>query len=141
MINTKWSLLNFPEFIDARGSLLPIELNSHFPFNVKRTYFVRAINNSVVRGGHAHYLEQEVFIAISGSIKARIHDGQVEKEILLDTPTKALYVNTNCWHEFTEFTDEAILFALSSTPYLPGEDNYCTDKTVFLTQNQTQKNI
>jgi dTDP-4-dehydrorhamnose 3,5-epimerase-like enzyme len=132
MKDAKWSILNFTQFNDDRGSLIPIELDEKFPFTVKRTYFVRANNPQIIRGAHSHLIEEEVFIAVSGKILARVHDGETETEIWLDSPTKALYVKQHCWHEFTQFSDDAVLFALSSTHYMPGEVNYETDKEKFL---------
>jgi dTDP-4-dehydrorhamnose 3,5-epimerase-like enzyme len=135
MNNKKWSIINLSQFNDDRGSLIPIELDENFPFEVKRMYFVRAKNNQTIRGAHAHIIEEEVFMAVSGKILARIHDGTTETEIWLDDPTTALYVKTNCWHEFTQFSDDAVLLALSSTHYLPGETNYVMDKEKFLSKN------
>lgn len=132
MESNKWSLLNFPRFNDNRGSLIPIELDKKIPFTVKRIYFVQANDKNTIRGAHAHIIEEEVFMAVNGKILARIHDGTTETEIWLDDPTTALYVKTDCWHEFTQFSDDAILLALSSTHYLPGEVNYVTDKNAFL---------
>lgn len=128
-----WKILHFPQFEDTRGSLVPFELDQNFPFEVKRVYLVTGKKNAV-RGAHAHKVESEVFVAVSGTVKMTVHDTKTETEIWLDTSTKAVFVPTNCWHEFSDFSDDAVLLCFSSTHYLPGASNYITDKNEFLNQ-------
>lgn len=126
-----YKILNFPLFKDFRGSLIPFELNNNFPFAVKRVYLVTA-NNHAKRGGHAHKIESEMFVAAQGSVKALIHDGTKEEVITLDQQNRGLVVHPYCWHEFYDFSADAVLLCFSSTHYLPGEENYIIDKEVFL---------
>jgi len=126
----KYRLIEFPHFNDSRGSLTPFELDDKFPFVVKRVYTVTG-NPGEVRGAHAHLQESEVFVAVSGTIVATIDDGKKCERITLDHPSKALYVGTMCWHEFLEFSKDAVLLCFSSTHYLPGETNYITDREAF----------
>ncbi|PID70598.1 dTDP-6-deoxy-3,4-keto-hexulose isomerase [bacterium DOLZORAL124_38_8] len=128
-----WQILSVPQFEDARGTLVPFELDESFPFDVKRVYLVTGKQN-VTRGAHAHIVEEEVFVCVNGRVKMTVNDKQQETDIWLDTPTKAVYVPTQCWHEFSEFSDDAILLCFSSTHYLPGEQNYITNKQEFLKQ-------
>lgn len=123
----------FPLFEDLRGGLIPFELDENFPFDVKRVYLVTAKNNQT-RGGHAHKIESELFVAAQGTIKAKVQDASGEKIINLDAQNKGLEVSPYCWHEFYDFSEDAVLLCFSSTHYLPGEDNYITDKEVFLNQ-------
>lgn len=117
-------------FSDERGETVPLEFCDEFPFEVKRIYWITG-NSEAVRGGHAHKKEEEVFVAVSGSVLAKIHNGEEEKEILLDAKNKALYVAEYCWHEFTDFSPDAVLLCLSSTHY-SGRDEYIEDKEEFL---------
>ena len=55
-----------------------------------------------------------------------------EKEIILNNPTQAIFVPVNCWHEFNNFSPDCVLLCFSSVHYLPGENNYITDKSEFL---------
>lgn len=128
-----YKILDFPLFNDSRGGLVPFELDSHFPFTVKRIYLVTA-NNRAKRGGHAHKIESEMFVAAQGSIKALVHNGTKEEIITLDQQNRGLLVHPYCWHEFYDFSDDAVLLCFSSTPYLPGETNYIVDKATFLAQ-------
>lgn len=126
--------LEFPHFADQRGTLTPFELDEKFPFTVKRVYVVTAESDQI-RGGHAHKVESEVFVAANGTIKALVNDGGDDQTIELDARNKALVVHPGCWHEFYDFSDDAVMLCFSSTHYLPGEENYITDKAEFLTQN------
>jgi len=127
---SNFKLLEFPAHTDARGTLTPIEFDDSLPFTPQRVYY--AYNTKAARGGHCHLQEKEIFICLGGSCRALIDsDGQGKQEILLDSPTKALYVSTHVWHEFDDFSDGATLLCLSSTHYLPGEQNYETDYEEF----------
>lgn len=127
----KYKIIKFPKFTDKRGDLIPFELDQNFPFKVKRVYLVTSKNNST-RGGHAHKIESEVFVAAKGKITALINDGTQDIEIVLDDSNKALLVQKHCWHEFHDFSEDAVMLCFSSTHYLPGEENYITDKEAFL---------
>ena len=125
----KYEILEFPKFEDERGETVVFEFDQSFPFAVKRTY---AVTGKKLRGAHAHLVESEVFVAISGQITARVNDGSGDKEISLDSRKKALLVRPKCWHEFYDFSPNAVLLCFSSTPYLPGAENYIADKAEFL---------
>lgn len=127
----KYEILHFPYFSDERGDLIPFEFDNKFPFKVKRSYLVTA-NRGRIRGGHAHIQEDEVFAAVYGDIRAIVDEGAGEEEVLLDRKNKALLVRSDCWHEFRDFSPDAVMLCFSSTPYIPGEDNYITDKVTFL---------
>ncbi len=129
----KFKILNFPFFSDTRGDLIPFELNEKFPFPVKRVYLVTSKGDQI-RGGHSHLIEDELFVAASGSITAIVNDGTGDRKIQLDQKNKALLVRKNCWHEFKNFSPEAVLLCFSSTHYLPGPENYIMSKEEFLRQ-------
>ncbi len=131
----KFEVIDFPYFSDARGELIPFEFDANFPFPVKRIYLVTA-KDGQVRGGHAHLVEDEIFVAASGTITALVHDGENEAEIVLDQKNKALLVRKDCWHEFHNFSSDAVMLCISSTHYLPGEGNYILDKEKFLKNHE-----
>ncbi|MBP9718700.1 FdtA/QdtA family cupin domain-containing protein [Candidatus Gracilibacteria bacterium] len=116
-----------PVFSDGRGSLSVAE-NTHLPFPIKRVYFL--FDTKEMRGGHAHRKEQEVFICVSGSFKAKIHDGKRWKSYTLNKPGQALYTGAMIWHQFEDFSDNAIMLALSSTSY-EGQKGYIVDLELF----------
>jgi dTDP-4-dehydrorhamnose 3,5-epimerase-like enzyme len=126
----RFQVFNVPYIRDEKGGLVPFEFGEDFPFLVKRSYFVTA-HDGGMRGGHAHKREEEVFFAASGSMIAVVEDAQGIEEILLNAPNKALWIKTGCWHEFKDFSENAVLGAFSSTHYLPGDQNYEMDRSVF----------
>ncbi|HID92323.1 TPA: WxcM-like domain-containing protein [Candidatus Peregrinibacteria bacterium] len=122
----------FPQHTDTRGSLVPLEFDENLPFTPKRVYFLHSTPEDMIRGAHSHFIEEEIFMCIAGSCTALIDfDGTGKKEILLDSAQKAIYVGKNVWHEFKNFTPNAILLCLSSVNYLPGESNYELDYEEF----------
>ncbi len=125
----KFKLIEFPLFSDKKGTLIPFEF-SDIPFPVKRVYLVTG-KKEVPRGQHAHIIEDELFVAVSGSILIKINDGIKDYEFLLDKPNRGLLVKKNCWHELHNFTKDTIVMAFSSTEYLPGSKNYITNKEEF----------
>ena len=127
----KYEIIHFPYFTDERGDLIPFEFDEKFPFEVKRSYLVTA-NKGRMRGGHSHLQEDEIFVAVSGMIKAIVNDGVGDEEVLLDRKNKALLVRADCWHEFHDFSADAVMLCFSSVHYTPGEENYIMNKEEFL---------
>ena len=125
----KFEIISFPLFSDDRGETVPFELGPDFPFLVKRTYIVTGKEDQI-RGGHAHKEEEELFVAISGTVKALVNDGNGDQEIILDAKNKGLLIRAHCWHEFTNFSKDAVLLAFSSTHY-NGNGEYLEDKENF----------
>lgn len=130
-MHSKFYTTEFPYFSDERGGLIPFEFDEKFPFKAARAYLVTAHKNQV-RGGHAHKVESEMFVAAHGTITALVNDGSGDEIITLNAQNKALVVKPFCWHEFYDFSDDAVLLCFSSTHYLPGEENYIMDKEAFL---------
>ncbi len=130
---TKYQLIDFPYFKQPIGETTVFEFDKNFPITVKRIYF---ITGKEKRGGHAHYVENEMFVAVSGEVTAKVCDGTNKAEIVLKKPNKALFVPANIWHEFTDFSDNAVLACFSSTHFNPDKKDYVCDKTEFLKQFQ-----
>lgn len=132
----KFAILDFPKFAGESGELIPVELDKLIPFEVKRVYFLKEVPIGVKRGGHAHLIEKEVFVCIQGQCTALVdEDGNGKKKYILNNPTKAIFLDTNVWHEFMHFSPGAILLAFSSTNYLPGPQNYLDDYEKFCAMN------
>jgi len=112
---------------DARGGLSVINWKN-LPFTPKRVYFL--FDTKGKRGGHAHRQEKEVFVCIKGSFKARIHDGVRWHSYSMKAPGQAIYTDKMMWHEFDDFTPDAVMLAISSTPY-KGTKGYILDFDEF----------
>jgi dTDP-4-dehydrorhamnose 3,5-epimerase-like enzyme len=114
----------------GRGKLVPVELDSNIPFDVKRVYCLWNVPQGIIRGAHAHTIEQEFFLCIRGKCHIKVSpDGDPPQKIVLHSPNRGIFVDNLVWHEFSDFSPDAILLCFSSTEYLP--DNYITDFKEF----------
>lgn len=121
-MNKPFSLYTLKNINDPKFIMTPVELKDYIDFEVKRTYFI--VNPRSDAGAHCHYLEKEFFIMIQGTCTATIDRGKGVEEIPLEGPKQALYVPNYVWHGFKNFSDNAILLALSSTNYKPSREDY-----------------
>lgn len=113
-----------------RGKLVPVELDSNIPFEVKRVYYLWNVPQGSVRGAHAHTIEKEFFVCIRGKCHIKVSpDGDSPHKIVLNSSHRGIFVDNLVWHEFSDFSPDAILLCFSSTSYLP--DNYITDFEEF----------
>lgn len=133
----KYRFWKLPLFTDHRGALCAVEF-SPLPFRPKRMYFIYDVKE--LRGGHAHEKEKEVFICIKGSFRATIHDGTRRRNFFMNKPGQALYTDALVWHQFDLFSNDAVMLALSSTPY-KGTKRYIIDfeKFLILCKKRTKK--
>lgn len=108
----------------------PLELKEYINFDVKRIYFIsEPIGNT---GQHCHMKEEELFIMTKGSCTAVIDRGNGLEDIELCGPTDAIYVANYIWHGFKDFSDDAVLLAVSSTNYNPNRSDYIEDYEEYL---------
>jgi len=127
-----FEFFNLTKFDDHRGTLVPLELKKYINWSPKRVYY--AINNKNGRGGHAHRKECELFICLQGEMTVKLHDGQNWRTERLKSPLDAVKVDNMIWHEFTDFSKDAILLAVSSTNY--DSKDYIRDFDQFLIESQ-----
>lgn len=112
----------------------PAELHEYFDFDVKRVYFITEPKEET--GSHCHLQEKEFFVLVQGSCVAEIDLGDGLEEFEMSGPSEdeadAIYVANYVWHHFKDFSDDAILLALSSTNYDPSRDDYIEDYDEYL---------
>lgn len=123
----KYTLNNIPT---EKSIMTPLELKEYLDFDVKRLYFVTKITDKT--GGHAHKEEVEFFIMIQGSCTAVIDRGNGKEDIPFEGPKEAIYVPNYVWHGFKDFSEGAILLALSSTNYRADRSDYIEDYDEYL---------
>jgi len=116
-------------FSDGRGFLVPIELGSDIPFNVKRIYYIGAVDHDVIRGRHAHKALHQILICISGSVTVTLDNTIEKQEIVLDDPTIGLHIGPLVWREMAKFSVGAVLLVLASQHY--DESDYLRSYEVF----------
>ena len=115
MENTKLKLFN--TYNDKYGKLIPLESNDNIPFDIKRVYYIYDVEEKVRRGFHSHKNLHQVLICVHGTVKILVKTPKKEKIIVLDDPTKGLYIGPNIWREMYDFEDGAVLLVLASEHY------------------------
>lgn len=130
MKKSNHELIEFKSFGDDRGSLIAIEKGNNSPFEIKRVYYIFDNMDGVERGFHAHMNLKQIAIAITGSCTFIIDDGNKREEILLNSPSKGLYIEGLTWREMKNFSKNCVLVVLASEPY--DENDYIRDYETFL---------
>jgi dTDP-4-dehydrorhamnose 3,5-epimerase-like enzyme len=121
-------IIDIPKVHDERGSLAVIE-KELIPFKIKRVYYLYDVPADSYRGGHAHKRQESLIIALSGSFEVIVDDGVEKKRIMLNKPTKGLYIPTNIWREIDNFSSGAVCLVLASTEF--DEAEYIRDYNEF----------
>ncbi len=125
-----YMLLNFKVRGDHDGKLVALEKNEDFPFAIKRVYYIWDTAEQTVRGKHSHRNLEQVVVCVSGSCEFILDDGFKRKTIRLDSPSQGLYLQSNIWREFTNFSSDCIVMVLASEHY--NESDYIRDYDQFL---------
>lgn len=120
--------IKLPIFEDDRGILVPIEIKDYLDFPIKRVYYVTEVTKP--RGGHAVKFEKKMYVCQKGKIKARFHDGKEWQEFQMEGPADAIIMKDMCFRDFTDFSPDAVLMAISSVNYVP--DDYIYDLDEFI---------
>lgn len=113
----------------AVGHLHLAYLNE-LPFEVKRVFWVTDTPVDVIRGGHAHYLTEELLVAVRGRIEITLRwpDGSTA-ETVAASPDHATYIPPYAWREL-RYSADAVQLVLASSNYDPAE--YIRDKYTWL---------
>lgn len=130
----KLKKLKFKSFLDERGCLTAIEMKDYVDWPVKRVYYLTDVTKP--RGGHAVRHEQKIYICQKGTVKARLHDGEKWNEFELHGPDDAILMNGMCFRDFYDFSADAVLMAISSVNYVPGD--YIYDLEEFIKEVRDQ---
>jgi quercetin dioxygenase-like cupin family protein len=116
-MQTHFTILQLPTFMDPRGALTVLE--KALPFEVVRMYWIYGADGQT-RGGHRHTYTRQALIAVSGHISIYMNDGITEEVVELEHPNQCLLVEPKDWHAMT-FGPNSILMVLSSHSYDRGE--------------------
>ena len=122
--------IDFQKHGDQRGMLVALEENHEIPFTIKRVYYMYDTVTGVRRGYHAHKKLEQILIAVHGSCKIHLDDGEDTEEVLLDKPYEGIYISNNMWREMYDFSDDAVLLVLASEYY--DESDYIRSYPDFL---------
>lgn len=115
---------------DHRGKLIAVEALKDIPFEIKRMYYIFDTGSDEARGFHAHKHLEQLIIAMNGSCRFVLDDGNTREEIVLNRPDIGLYIGKNMWREMYDFTGDCKLVVLASIYY--DEKEYIRDYNEFL---------
>lgn len=134
-MDTKW--IDFQKHGDDRGSLVVAEYEDDIPFIVKRIYYIYGVSDGKRRGFHSHKNLLQVYIAIHGNVKVMLDDGEKKETVLLDNPSRGLFIGHNVWREIFDFSEDAVLLVLASEKY--SEIDYIRNYDEFLSSLTEKK--
>ena len=115
---------------DDRGALIALEQDKNIPFSIKRVYYIFNTKEGVIRGFHAHKELKQVAIAVKGSCRFLLDDGNEKVSILLDNAAQGLLIESCIWREMSDFSEDCVLMVLADNFY--NENDYIRDYEEFL---------
>ncbi len=114
---------------ETRGSLCAAQVGEHLPFEIRRAYWVFDVPDGHERAHHAHRVQAELLVAVSGQFTVHCDDGAVQTDYMLDSPDTGLLLPPMVFHHLDEFSPGSICLVLAAGPYDPEE--YVNDYTEF----------
>jgi dTDP-4-dehydrorhamnose 3,5-epimerase-like enzyme len=114
-------LLDLPKVSDPRGNLTFIEERRHFPFEIKRVYYLYDVPGGAVRAGHAHKTLHQLLVAMSGSFDVVVDDGVDKRKFHLNRSYYGLYIPPMVWRVIDNFSSGSVCLALASDYYDEGD--------------------
>ena len=125
----KAKIIQLPKIKDPRGNLSFLESGKHIPFEIKRSYWIYDVPGGEIRGGHAFIEQQELIIALSGSLDIIVSGGNEEKKFSLNRSYYGVYVPSGLWRHMENFSTNALALVVSSTTF--DENDYIRDFNEF----------
>jgi hypothetical protein len=123
-------LIELPKIESPAGAITPVQGNGEIPFEIARVFFLYDVVAGAERGGHAHRLLEQVYVAAMGSFSVVLDDGRERRTVDLNQPHVGLYIPTMVWSQLVDFASGTISVVLASRVYDESEyvrdyDEYC----------------
>jgi hypothetical protein len=115
---------------DIRGTLAAAEVGEHVPFQPARCFIVHGVPSAETRGEHAHRTCHQFLIAVSGSVRVVVDDGEAREEFVLDSPSVGLFLPATTWGIQYGHTPGTVVVVLASEHY--DAEDYVRDYEEFL---------
>lgn len=122
-------IIDFPQFMDARGGLSFAESQGHVPFAVERVFWLYNLSGCRSRGGHSHGHCAQVVVAVHGSFDLVLDDGEVATTIHLDSPHRGVLIAPTVWDELKNFTEGTVVMVMASHHF--DAEDYISDYEEF----------
>lgn len=123
-------IIELPKIMDPRGNLTFVEGGRHVLFDIKRAFWIYDVPGGEMRGGHAYRRNQELIIAVSGSLDVEVNDGKTACSFSLNRSYYGLYVPPLHWRSLVNFSTNALCLVLASEYY--NELDYLRNYEEFL---------
>lgn len=102
---------------DERGQLIAIESGLHIPFEIKRVFYIYGTQPNVPRGQHSHHKTKQYLIAVNGSCKVTLENGQSKETYDLNQPNIGLFQDAMVWGTMHDFSANCVLLVLADQHY------------------------
>lgn len=129
MNNSKTDLIRAKLISDQRGNLSFVEVGKDVPFQVMRAFYMNAVPEGEMRGGHAHYECEQFAVCLHGSFAIKLESVHGTEHIDLSGIDQALYIPPMTWVEMLARDDSSACLVLASHHY--EESDYIRDYTIF----------
>jgi len=120
---------------DRKGNISVVQNGDTIPFDVKRVYYLYDVPGGESRGAHAHRKLSQLIVAVSGSFRVTLDDGNVKRSFVLNRPYQALFVKPGIWRDLDDFSSGSVCMVLASEVYQP--EDYIRDYDEFLAFRHT----
>ena len=114
-------VVEFPEFIDARGGLSFAESEGHVPFAVERVFWLYNLSGCHSRGGHSHGYCSQVVVPVHGAFDLVLDDGEVRTTMHLDSPHRGVLIAPTVWDELKNFAEGTVVMVMASHHFDAGD--------------------
>ena len=114
---------------DRKGNLTVVENGGSFPFDTKRVYYIYDVPGGESRGAHAHKSLEQMIVAVSGSFRVTLDDGENKRDFFLNHPYQGLYIKPGMWRDLGDFSSGAVCMVLASDVYK--KEDYIRDYQEF----------
>ena len=132
---TKLSYIVETQYISDEAGLCIVEGQKAVPFDIKRVYYIFNVDNSAIRGKHAHKKTKQTLFCIRGSVKVTLDDGKEREIVHLDKPNEGIYLDTLMWHEMHDFSPDAVLVVFASEYFEESDYIRSYDEFINFIQN------
>lgn len=132
-------IIELPRRQDENGDLTEVENTGAYPFPIRRVYYLYDVPADTERGSHAHFRNQTLLVAVSGSFSVTATDGLDTRTFTLNRPFMGLYLPPSIWHTLHDFSSGSVCLALASEPFEEADYIRSYDQFLQLSSEARQK--
>ncbi len=119
-------ILSLTRISEPRGNLTFLQYPHQVPFEIKRVFWTYNVPGGETRGGHAYYTQEEVIIALCGSLDVVITDKQGNQQrVHLNRGYEGLHLPPKTWRHLENFSTNCVSLHLSSSVF--NREDYIRD--------------